>query len=228
LNTFDMHSEYSHKNYIMSSTQIIFTDNVEKYRKLVLEELKEFNIHCIGEAANGLELLRLLKEHHPEVVLLDLEMPVMDGSEALNQIMQLFPETRVIILSMHYESLLVEDYIHRGAKGYLPKDEIAGDISLLAKAIEAVKNGEIFVHHIPPAKDPKALIYSTKQKVIAPMICQGLTNEEIAVEMNIGVRGVEKLRSKIYAKLDGGRAVDFYRYAFSKGLQFLGAARKQK
>lgn len=206
----------------MGNTRIIFTDNVEKYRKIILEELKPFGISCIGEAGNGLELLRLLPKLKPDVVLLDLEMPVMDGNEALNEVMKKFPETKVIILSMHYEQLLVEDYLKRGAKGYIPKDEIAGDMSLLAEGIKKVQAGEIFVHHLPEEKQVASIRYSLKQKQMAPLMCQGFTNEEIASELSMGVRGVEKQRSKIYSKV-GGKAIDFYKYAFSRGLQFLGS-----
>jgi len=210
----------------MGATKIIFADNVEKYRKVILEELLPYGIVSIGEAANGADLLRLLILLKPDVVLLDLEMPVMDGNEALNEIMIKFPGTKVIIVSMHYEQLLVEDYIFRGAKGYIPKDEIAGDIGLLARAIKKVKEGEIFVHHLPLEKQEGSIKYSFKQKQITPLICQGYTNEQISEELSIGVRGVEKHRSKLYSKV-GGKAIDFYRYAFSKGLHFLGRARRR-
>lgn len=210
----------------MSSTQIIFTDNVEKYRKSVLEGLKDFNVTCIGEASNGLELLRLLKEKRPDVVLLDLQMPVMNGSEALNKIADEFPNTKVIILSMYYEALLVEDFIRRGARGYIAKDELS-DIRILSDAIETVKNGGIFIHPKSVTIDETAIRYTQKQKAITPFMCQGFTNEQIATEMNVSIRAVEKLRSKMYAKVEGEKAIDFYRYAFSKGLQFLKARRRK-
>ena len=210
----------------MSSTQIIFTDNVERYRKSVLEDLKGFNITCIAEASNGLELLRLLKDKRPDVVLLDLQMPVMNGSEALNKIAEEFPYTNVIILSMYYEALLVEDFIRRGAKGYIAKDELL-DIRILSEAIETVKNGGIFIYPKSATIDEKVIKYTQKQKEITPFMCQGFTNEQIAVEMNVSVRAVEKLRSKMYAKIEGEKAIDFYRYAFSKGLQFLKGIHKK-
>lgn len=211
----------------MSTARLIFTDNAEKYRKLISGELLSFGIECIGEAANGRELLKLLRSLVPDVVLLDLDMPVMNGNEALNRIMKDFPSTRVIILSIFYEELLVEDYIKRGARGYLPKEEVNGNIALLANAIEKVMQGEVYVYHLPPEKQKEVISYSEKQKTLAPMICQGFTNEEIADELKIQVRGVEKQRSKIYSKISGGRAIDFYRYAFSKGLQFLGEVRRR-
>lgn len=204
----------------MDVVKIIFTDNVQKYRKVILKELAPLGIQCIGEAQNGLELLKILPLLKPDVVLLDLEMPVMDGNEALGRLMQKYPDTKVIILSMYYEPLLVEDYVKRGARGYVPKDEVAGNIKLLADAIKKVHAGEIFVHHPPEEKQMPSLKYSHRQKKIAPMICQGFTNEEIAGELCIGIRGVEKHRSKIYSQV-GGKALDFYKYAFSRGLHFL-------
>lgn len=212
----------------MEPTRIIFTDNAERYRKVILQELHEHNIRCIGEADHGKDLLRLLKSLKPDVVLLDLEMPVMDGNETLSYIMEDFPGTRVIILSNYYEQMLTEDYIRRGAKGYIPKDEIAGNPALLVKAIEAVKKGETFVHHLPIERQIGAMKFSLKQQQITPLMCQGFTNEEIARTLNIQVRSVEKQRSRIYTKIGGGKAIDFYRYAFSKGLQFLGGLRKNQ
>lgn len=211
----------------MGTAKIVFTDNVERYRKVILDELHPYGIECLGEASNGQELLRLLQHVRPDVVLLDLEMPVMDGNEALNHIMAYFPYTKVIILSMHYEQILVENYIERGAMGYVSKDEIAGNPEILAKAITEVKQGRLFVHHMMEGIALETIHYSRRQKEAAPMICKGYTNEEIAEELRMGVRGVEKLRSNLYAKINGGRAVDFYRYAFSRGLHFLGKTRKQ-
>jgi DNA-binding NarL/FixJ family response regulator len=212
----------------METTRIIFTDNVERYRRVILAELSSFGISCIGEASNGLELLKLLVKKQPDVVLLDLEMPIMDGNEALNHILEKFPATKVVILSMHYEQILVENYIQRGARGYVSKDEIAGNTRLLADAIEEVKHGNIFVHHLSQRMQMDHIPYSSRMKELAPMVCQGLTNEQIASKLHMGVRGVEKLRSKLYSKINGGRAVDFYRYAFSRGLQFLGYYKQRK
>lgn len=212
----------------METTKIIFADNVERYRKIIINELLPFDISCVGEASNGAELLKLLskKRIEADVILLDLEMPVMDGNEALNEIMEKHPNTRVIILSIHYQQILVENYIQRGAYGYVSKADIAGNMNLLAEAIHEVKAGKIFVHHLSQRIQLDPIRYSNRQKQLAPMICQGYTNEQMADELNIGVRGVEKLRSKMYSKISGGRAIDFYRYAFSRGLQFLGAMKK--
>lgn len=209
--------------------QIIFTDDKEKFRKAILDELKLYNIECIGQAENGKQLLKLLEVKTPDVVLLDLEMPVMDGNEAMKQIMELYPETKVIILSLYNESLLVEDYIRRGAKGYLAKDEIAGDIELLAHAIERVSEGEVFISlrvEKVGKKHVKIKGYSSRQKEIIPLLCEGKTNKEISEEIGIVVRSVEKQRQKIYEKTNSSKSIDFFKYAFVRGLQFLGGPRQ--
>lgn len=209
--------------------KIVITDNVKRFRDLLKAELKSFTfVDCIGEANNGRELLHMLTSQKPDVVLLDLEMPVMDGSETMDHIATRFPETKVIVISSSYEQLLVEDFIQRGAKGYIPKDEILGNFNLLAEGIRMVSNGETFIHHLPTEKQTKSLKYSQKDKVIIPMMCQGFTNEDIAQEIGVGVRNVEKHRKRIYSKLGGDKAIVFFQYAFSKGLHFLGKIKRKQ
>jgi DNA-binding NarL/FixJ family response regulator len=207
--------------------QIIFCEDKPRFRKAILDSLEDSSIICIAECGNGKELLEQLTHKKPDVVLLDLEMPVMDGNETMKCISEKYPGVRVIILSMHYEYLLVEDYITRGASGYIPKDEIAGNIGLLIDGIKKVNSGETFIHHLSQEKDPLNN-YTPTQKVIIPLICEGKTNKQIAEELNILERSVEKQRQKIYEKTNVSKATDFFKYAFSKGLQFLGKRKKKK
>jgi DNA-binding NarL/FixJ family response regulator len=197
---------------------IIFCEDKKIFRDGIIEAIDEFNVKVLAEAENGKELLKLLGCHKPDVVLLDLEMPVMNGSEALEIIMERFPETRIIICSLYYSEALQENFLERGAKGYLPKDAIAGNIELLIEAIRAVKNGGIFKFDFPGEKRK----YSRRQKELMPLIFNGHTNEEIAEKMGISKRGVEKHRQKLYEKAGVKKSIDFYKYAFVKGFQFLG------
>lgn len=211
--------------------QIVFADDKELFRNAILRELLDYNIDCIGEAANGLDLLEKLSVLKPDVVLLDLEMPVMNGNEAMEAISRLYPKTKIIILSLHNDELLVEDYIKRGVKGYLAKDEISGNVKLLAEAIDKVHKGKTFISRPHTGNEPKLLKgrgYTLKQKEIIPMICEGMTNKEIAREMGILERSVEKQRKKIYQKTNSFKSIDFFKYAFVKGLQFLGKRMHQR
>lgn len=194
---------------------IIFADDKDLWRQMLIQDLVPFDIRCTGEARNGKELLKLLKTQTPDVVLLDLSMPVMDGNEAMQAIQNMSMAPKVIVLSMHNDDELVDDYMARGAKGYISKDAVT--VNVLVEAINAVHQGQTYIYKLPMARRK----YSPRQIEMIPLICEGLTNKEIAEEIGISERGVEKQRQKIYEKAGAKKAVDFYKYAFKQGLDFL-------
>lgn len=200
----------------MEKLNIIVTDDKIKYRKLLCELLEPFPVSVIGEAGNGQELLALLQKKLPDIVLLDLEMPVMDGNKVFDTIREMYPNLKVIILSFYMEDVLVEHYLERGARGYLSKD--AAEPEILFDALTRVYNNGIYINK--PLAYKK--MYTDRQKEILPLIFEGLTNDEIAEEICISRRAVEKQRTKIYERSGTEKAMDFYKYAFSRGLQFLG------
>ncbi|MBC7861689.1 MAG: response regulator transcription factor, partial [Bacteroidia bacterium] len=119
-----------------SRIKLILAEDQELVRKALISLLKENpNIEVIGEAENGKKLLELLKQVEPDIVLLDIEMPVMNGQEALDVISKRFPAIKVIILSMYEEMALMSDFITKGARAYLPK---GCSIERLFEAIETV------------------------------------------------------------------------------------------
>ena len=189
---------------------------------MLIQDLVPFNINCIGEARNGKELLALLNNHAPDVVLLDLNMPVMDGNEAMQSIQKLYPTPKVIVLSMHNEEELVDDYVGRGAKGYIPKD--AATVPILVEAITTVHEGGTYIYRLPLLRKK----YTPRQIEMIPLICEGLTNKDIGQEVGISERAVEKQRQKIYEKAGATKAVDFYKYAFKQGLDFLNRSLRWK
>lgn len=199
----------------------ILADDKALWRSMIIQDLARFNITCIGEAANGLELLEQLKTKTPDVILLDLRMPVMDGNEAMQAVQKQYPNTRIIILSMHDEDGLIEDYMSRGARGFIAKDLLTVD--MLVSAIRQVASEGIYMHRQPDIAGK----YTARQLELIPMMCDGMTNKQIAKETGITEWGVEKQRQKIYAKTGSKRAADFYKYAFLQGLDFLGKFRKR-
>lgn len=201
---------------------IVITDDKEKYRTLIRSMLESFPVNIIGEAANGKELLGLLRKKQPDIVLLDLEMPVMDGNKAFQHISKQWPDQKVIILSAYNESVLIDDYIERGARGFVPKDEMDPDV--LMEALKKVNGNQVFVYERPAER----LTFTYRQKQIMPLIFDGMTNDEIATEICMTTRSVEKHRHKLYVKSGAQRMIDFYKYAFTKGLQFLGRQKKRK
>lgn len=197
--------------------KIIITDDKPQFRKVLCEILEVPTFTVINQAENGEILLKLLETTIPDIILLDLEMPVMDGNKAFELIRTKYPHLKVIILSMHCEGVLMENYIERGAKGYIPKDAIMGDPDLLINAISHIHTGGTFIYELPPPKDK----FTKRQVDIMPLMFDGLTNTKIAEQVGISKRAVEKQRKIIYEKSGTSKAIDFYKFAFARGLQFL-------
>jgi DNA-binding NarL/FixJ family response regulator len=200
---------------------VMIADDKDVFRHVIKEVLEPFPVSLMGEATNGKELLELLEKKQPDIVLLDLEMPVLDGNKTFDLIRKKFPAVKIIVLSLYYEAVLIENYIERGAKGYIPKHAV--EPNMLINALRQVKNNGIFVYE-KPSDNPD---FSTRQKEIMTLIFEGLTNDEIAGEIAISTRAVEKQRHKIYDKSGVKKIIDFYKYAFSRGLQFLGRRKKR-
>jgi DNA-binding NarL/FixJ family response regulator len=202
-------------------TTVIVADDKELFRKTLRSFLKDFQIDILSEAENGLELLKQLETAKPDVVLLDLEMPVLDGSETLTKIKYKFPDQRVIILSMHFDKNLYDNYKARGASGYVPKDAISdryNGVPTLVKAISEVKNGgNFFFEKCPPGPD-----FSKRQLDIVRSTLKGLTSEEIALKLDVTTRAIDKQKATIYKIVGGNKVVHLYLYAIAKGYQFLG------
>lgn len=206
----------------MEKITVIIADDKARYRNLISDMLEPSRVTVIAEAEDGKQLLNLLRKKQPDIVLLDLEMPVMDGNKTFDIISKNFPDVKVVILSFYFEQVLVEHYLKRGAKGYISKDAL--DPDLLMEALIEIQNGGIFLHEkLAPKK-----IYTERQREIMPLIFDGMTNKEIAAEIYIAERSVEKQRQKIYERSGAKKAVDFYKYAFTRGLQFLGRVKPSK
>lgn len=202
--------------------RIIIADDKERFRQFIKDTIDSTRVTVIGEAGNGRELLSLLNSaaEKPDIILLDLEMPVMDGNKTFDLIKQNFQGIKVIIVSFYFEDLLVEDYLERGANGYLPKDTISPEV--LMNALLEVHADKPYIYEKPGNQHG----FTRRQVEILPLIFEGKTNGEIAGEVHMAKRSVEKQRQKIYQKSGAEKMVDFYKFAFTRGLQFLG--RRQK
>lgn len=198
-----------------NNIKVIITDDSKIFRKEYREMLQPFPVEIIAEAENGKELLAILETKTPDVVLLDLEMPVMDGNEAFNIIRKDLPDIRIIIVTMYSSRLLIENYQERGAEGYIPKNILEPD--LLYKAILDVSKGKTFF--INNTSD--LIAFNPRQKEMMPLILDNEPNKVIADDLGISKRAVEKQRQNMYQKMGATTTVDFFRIVFSKGFQYM-------
>jgi two-component system response regulator NreC len=180
------------------------------------------NMQVVGEANNGSEALRLAGELKPNIALMDIGMPGNEGLDATRQLIQEFPGTRVIMLTMHEDGALLQESLRAGASGYIIKRAVEAE---LIDAIYAVNRGIIYIHPslMPllvarPVKSSVSKVADTepltdREKEVLTLIVQGYTNREMGDSLNISVRTVETHRSNIMEKLNLHSRVDLVRYA---------------
>lgn len=191
---------------------VIITDDHKLFRKGIIALLEDFDfIGETKEASNGAELIDLLAKMKvlPDVILLDLRMPVMDGVEAHKQIRKLYPEIKVIILTMEDDEQYILHLISGGVNGYLLKN---ADPDEMERAIlKVVENGYYFSENISTLvvkgivkKDVSEALpiadFNERELQILELICKEFTAAEIAEELNLSVRTVEGYRQKLVDK----------------------------
>jgi two-component system response regulator NreC len=187
----------------------------------------EPNIEVVGEGTSADQAVQFVQELRPDIVLMDIGMPGLNPLEAVRQITSTHPDTRVLMLTMHEDSALVQEYMRAGASGYIIKRAAESE---LIDAIFAVWRGIFYIHPslMQSLIAPQSTTVSPVKKDVEPltprevevlcMIARGHTNRQIASEMTLSVRTVETHRSNIMEKLDLRSRVDLVRYAVERGL----------
>jgi DNA-binding NarL/FixJ family response regulator len=188
----------------------------------------EGDISIAGEAENGREAVVLAKKTLPEVVLMDLAMPGLNGMEATRQIVKAVPSARVLVLTSYGDDDYVAQVMAAGAVGYLLKQTAAAD---LLKAIREVCKGNSFFSpaiarrmrqqaHVPFSNGQqgvKAEKLTSRETEVLQLIAEGLANKQIASELTISIKTVEKHRQQAMNKLNIHDVAGLTRYAISKG-----------
>lgn len=181
----------------------------------------------VAEAGDGQEALRLIREHQPDVVLLDITMPGLNGLEVLVRIADDCPQARVIILSMHANEEYVRQALRTGARGYVLKDASAAD---LEQAIKAVVRGEPYlsaaiskrvIDEYSKGRDgePGPLeLLTSRQREILQLIAEGHATKDIAHILQISAKTVETHRAQLMERLDIHDVPGLVRYAIRIGL----------
>ena len=182
------------------------------------------DMEIVGEAGNGREAVELAERLHPDIVVMDVAMPELNGIEATRRLARLSPHTRVLALSMHKDSVYVREILRAGARGYLLKDSI--DRDLLA-AVRAVASGDgylspgvseaVLSDYRRHVTDPLDLL-SSREREVLQMIAEGKTNKEVATVLNLSVYTVDAHRGRIMEKLNLHSMGELVRFAMRNGL----------
>jgi DNA-binding NarL/FixJ family response regulator len=187
------------------------------------------HLKIVGEAANGNEAVRLVKELTPDIVLVDLSMPEMDGLALTEALRKGSPQVKVLILSMQGSRESVLRIIKAGARGYVLKDAPTDD---LVHAIESVQAGESYFskpvaqialnQYVSDADDTKPVAkLSERERQVLALIAEGKSNKEIAMHLGIGVRTTETHRERIMRKLDVHSVAGLTKFAIANGISSL-------
>jgi DNA-binding NarL/FixJ family response regulator len=210
-------------------TTIIVADDhhvVRQGLRALLEAEPDFRL--VGEAGDGLGTVQLVERLKPDVLIIDLMMPGLNGLEVTRQVSQRSPRTRVVILSMHANEAYVLEALRNGASGYVLKDSSAAD---LVQAIREVVAGRRYLSpplseraieaYVQKAADASLDPYetlTTREREVLHLAAEGHTNTEIAAQLSISPRTAESHRANLMRKLGLHTQTDLIRYALRRGI----------
>lgn len=209
----------------MEIISLAIADDHEIFRKglrIILNELDQVKV--MGEAQNGNELLEILKHHAIDLILMDIRMPVMDGIEATRKIVEKYPQTRVIALTMFEEISYFNQMIEAGADGFLLKKTNKDELEL---AITTVMNGENyfseeFINKVNRTQRPGAKLIdidlTDREQEVLELICKGMSNAEISKYLGVSARTVDGHRAHLLEKTGAKNSPHLVMFAIKNGL----------
>lgn len=214
----------------MTTIKYIIADDHAIFRQGLKYSLSgDIQLDCIGEAGNGKELMELLLKTKPDVILLDLKMPEMDGVEATKEIRSLYPGIKIIILTMYDDEQYIIHMLDIGANGYLVKNSEPTEI---ITAIYSVHENEYYFSELVSKtmlknlvqkkqvtpKFEKAVSLTERETEILQLICKEYTNAEIADAVFLSQRTIEGIRASLLSKIGVRNTAGLVLYAVKTGL----------
>jgi len=211
----------------MNKIRVLLADDHRLVRagfRSLLEKIR--GVEVVAEANDGREALELIGKHRPQIAFIDVAMPSLGGLETVPRIQKEFPETKVIILSMHANEEYVVQALRAGASGYLIKDAAIAELEL---AIRAVSRGDTYLssrvsthvikNYLDRLSNAEPLNELTpRQREIVQLIAEGNSTKEIAFLLKVSIKTVEAHRKQLMDKLNIHNVPDLVRYAMRAGL----------
>lgn len=197
--------------------------------RVLLEQSGE--VQVIAEAATGQEAVQLTETHKPDVVVMDLSMPRLDGAQAAERILDMKLPVQIIVLSMHADTTMVQQLLRRGVKGYLLKNAVTEELML---AVRSVSQGKMFLSPTisdsvmtmllsppDPTAESMADLLTPREREVLQLVAEGHTNSAIADTLNISIKTVEKHRAHVMSKLEVNDLASLIREGIKQGLILL-------
>lgn len=187
--------------------------------KALLREMK--HVELVGEASNGLELIPLLQRCNVDLILMDINMPKMDGIEASREALRICPSVKIIVLSMHDDINHYDSMVEIGVDGFLLKES---NYDELEKAIESVFDGrpyfsqELLLKLLRSKRQTATIEISKREKDVLELICKGLSTSEIAEKLFLSVSSIEKHRAELLVKTNSPNSTALAVYAIKNNL----------
>ena len=192
---------------------------------------KEPEVEVVGEAEDGREALSLARELAPDIVVMDITMPNLNGVDATRQIIGEFPKVKVIALSIHSNRRFVSEMLKAGASGYVLKECLFDE---LACAIRAVAGGgsylspritgvvvDDYVGHLSAESDSPLSVLTEREHEVLQLLAEGRSTKQIALELHVSAKTIEANRRRIMEKLDVRSIAELTKYAIREGLTSL-------
>jgi DNA-binding NarL/FixJ family response regulator len=218
------------KNLSAEVIKVAIADDHALFRTGVKTSLSSRkDVEVIAEAENGMQLLNLLKHIKPDVILLDIQMPIMDGLATLPEVKKIYPDVKVIMLSMHNDHSVISKMMEIGANSYLTKDS---DSEVIYQAIKTCFEQEFFFNDltnkallnglrmkkVTDAQPDADIQLSDKEKTVLKLMCEEKSTREIASAVDLSPRTVEAIRDKLKTKTGSKSLAGLIMYAVKAGI----------
>jgi two-component system, NarL family, response regulator NreC len=206
------------------SIRIVLADDHVLVRQGLKSLLEQEKFQVVAEASDGQDALRLAETHHPDIAVLDISMPTLNGIETARELCRSSPKTKAILLTQHEEEQYIHEALEAGVKGYVLKNQVASD---LLQAIQRVSRGEFYLspgisrsvmEAYRSRSNRPADPLTSRERQVLQLIAEGKSTKDAASLLGISVKTAESHRMRLMQKLDIHETASLVRYAVRRGL----------
>jgi two-component system response regulator NreC len=205
-------------------TRVVLADDHVLVRQSLKSLLEREGFQVVAEASDGQEAVRHVESLQPEIVVMDISMPILNGLNAAREMSRTCPKTKTILLTQHDEGQYVSEALDAGVKGYVLKNQVASDLLL---AIRQVSRGQVYLSpgvsravmdaYQSKSEKPKNSL-TLREKQVLQLIAEGKSTKDIASLLGISVKTAESHRTRLMQKLDIHETASLVRYAVRQGI----------